>query len=107
MESISLRVSPDVLTAKAGELTTEKSTVNTIMDEAKAKVLSLTGVWKSAAADEFQNRFKQIYNDVDNVLAIVTMYINDLTEAAGIFTSAENAAQTSAQGLPVDGVFRV
>jgi uncharacterized protein YukE len=94
------------LTAKANELNGEKAVMFSIMDEAKAKISSLTGVWISAAADEFQNRFKQIYDDIDNMFSIVTEYVQDLTESAGVYANAEQAAQSAAQGLPTDGVFR-
>ena len=46
-------------------------------------------------------------NDIDNAIAIISDYISDLTEAANIYSTAENAAKTAAEGLPVDGVFKV
>ena len=107
MESITLNVSPDVLTAKAGELTNEKTTVNDLLEEAKTEINSLTGVWISKAATEFQKRFKQIYGDIDNILAIISEYISNLTEAANIYSTAESAAGSVVEGLPTSGVFQV
>jgi len=104
---IILNVQPDVLVAKAGELSNEKTSVMGLMDQAKTEVNSLTGVWKSAASDEYQSRFKQIYDDIDNMLAIVSEYISDLNESANIYSTAERAATEAAEGLPIDGVFRV
>lgn len=104
---ITLKVQPDVLLSKGGELTTEKNSIQNMMDQAKTEINSLTGSWKSEAADEFQNRFKQVYDDIDNMLAIVSEYISDLTEVANIYTTAEKAAKSAAEGLPTDGVFRV
>ena len=104
---ITLKVQPDVLISKAGELSSEKTTVMGLMDQAKTEITSLTGVWKSEASDEYQGRFKQIYSDIDNMLAIVSEYISDLNEAANIYSTAEKAAKTAAEGLPTDGVFRV
>ena len=106
MESIILNVRPQVLIAKAGELNSEKGNVSAIMDEAKAKMASLTGTWRSAASDEYQLRFRQTYEDIDGMLAVVAEYVHDLNEAANLYTSAENAARTAAQGLPTGGVFR-
>lgn len=104
---IILKVQPDVLIAKAGELSSEKTSIMGLMDQAKSDISSLTGVWKSEASDEFQGRFKQIYDDIDNMLAIVSEYISDLNEAANIYSTAEKAAKNTAEGLPTDGVFRV
>jgi WXG100 family type VII secretion target len=107
MDSITLNVKPEVLTAKAGELNSEKTTIVSIMEQAKTEITSLTGTWKSEASDEYQNRFKQIYDDIDNMLAIVTEYISDLNESANIYSTAEQAAKSAAEGQPTDGVFKV
>jgi WXG100 family type VII secretion target len=99
-----LNVKPDVLVAKAGEITSEKGTVMGLMDEAKSNIASLAGTWKSEAADEFQRRFKELYADIDALLAILTEYISDLTEAADIYKNAETAAKSAAEGLPTAGI---
>lgn len=104
---ITLKVQPDVLIAKAGELGNEKSAIMSLMDQAKSDITSLTGVWKSEASDEYQGRFKQVYDDIDNMLAIVSEHISDLNEAASVYSTAEKAAKSAAEGLPTDGVFRV
>lgn len=104
---ITLKVQPDVLIAKAGEFSTEKNVISGLMDQAKSDITSLTGVWKSEAADEFQGRFRQIYDDIENMLAVVSETISDLNEAANIYSTAEKAAKNVAEGLPTDGVFRV
>ncbi len=104
--NITLKVQPDVLIAKAGELSTEKTVVMTLMDQAKSDINSLVGVWKSEASEEYQGRFKQVYDDIENMLAIVSEYISDLNEVANVYASAERAAKSAAEGLPTDGVFR-
>ena len=103
---ITLRVDPDVLSTKADEMNGQKTTIIQIMDQAKTEITSLTGTWKSEASDEFQNRFKQIYDDIDNMLAVASEHISDIKEAAQIYTQAESAAKTAADGLPIDGVMR-
>jgi len=104
---IILKVQPEVLVAKAGELSTEKTVIMGLMDQTKTEITSLTGTWKSEASDEYQGRFKQIYDDIDNMLAIVSEHISDLNEAANLYTTAEKAAKAAAEGLPTDGVFKV
>jgi WXG100 family type VII secretion target len=106
MTDITLRVSPDVLNAKADEMNSNKSQIVQIMEQAKQEITSLPGTWKSAAADEFQNRFRQIYDDIDNMLAVASEHISDIKEAAQIYTTAEQAAKAAAEGLPTDGVTR-
>jgi WXG100 family type VII secretion target len=104
---ITLKVQPDVLIAKAGDLSREKTTITGLMNQAKDEITSLRDAWKSPAADEYQGRFNQIYDDIDNMFAIIAEHISDLNEAANIYTTAEKSAKTVAEGLPTDGVFRV
>jgi WXG100 family type VII secretion target len=105
MESITLNVKPQVLVAKAGELSAEKSTVNGLMEEAKAKMAALTGTWRSAASDEYQTRFRQVHSDIEGMLAVMSEYIHNLTEAANLYTAGEQAATSTTQGLPTSGIF--
>ena len=102
---ITLRVQPDVLIAKAGELSSEKTAVMGLMDQAKSSITSLTGTWKSEASDTYQGKFKQIYKDIDNMLAIIATYADSLTRAANEYKAGEAGAKTVAEGLPTSGVF--
>lgn len=105
MENITLNVRPEVLVSKANELSAEKNNVSAIMEDAKAKMVSLAGVWRSSASDEYQTRFRQVHSDIDGMLATVAEYIRDLTEAASLYTNAEQAATNASQGLPTSGIF--
>jgi len=105
MENITLNVRPEMLIAKANELDAEKSIVSSIMEEAKSKIASLTGVWRSSASDEYQVRFRQVHMDIDNMLSTVTEYVRDLTETANLYTNAERTARDASQSLPTSGVF--
>ena len=102
---ITLKVQPDVLISKAGELTNEKGTVLGLMDQAKSSITSLTGTWKSDASETYQGKFRQIYTDIDNMLAIIAEYANSLTKIAEEYRTGESTARSVADGLPVSGVF--
>ena len=102
-----LKVQHGALAAKAGELSNEKTAIIGHMDQAKSDINSLASVWISPAASEYQGRFKQIYDDIENMLAIITEYVSDLNELDPLYRSAEDRARSVAEGLPTDGVFRV
>lgn len=106
MPTITLKVSPEVLTAKAEEINGCKTEISGILEQAKTEITSLAASWKSPAADEYQLRFKQIYDDMENILAIITEYIHDLNESASIYTTAETSIKSMAEGLPTEGVFK-
>ncbi|MHC1734647.1 MAG: WXG100 family type VII secretion target [Erysipelotrichaceae bacterium] len=103
---ISLKVQPEILTSKASEINAEKTAITGIMEQVKGEMNSLVGSWKSSSSDEYQAKFKQLYNDMENVFVILTEYINDLNEAASVYSAAESSAKAIIEGLPVDGVFK-
>jgi WXG100 family type VII secretion target len=106
MANITLRVRPDVLNTKSVEMNGHRTRITQIMEQAKQDINSLGGDWKSAAASEYQGRFRQIYDDIDNILAVAAEHISDLKDAAQIYTQAEQTARIAAEGLPTDGVRR-
>lgn len=104
---IYLKVEPQVMISKAGEMSGEKSNILSYMEQTKNYIISLAGTWKSEASDVFQKQFKQTYADIDNVIAVITEYIEDLNDSASLYINAENAAKNASEGLPVNAVFRV
>jgi len=105
--AISLKVKPEVLISKAGELSANQKETAALIEQAREELASVAGIWKSAASDEYQNRFKKIYDDIENMFTILSGHINELNEAAGVYSAAEKTAMTTAEGLPTDGVFLV
>ena len=103
--AITLKVTPEVLTAKAGEMSNEKTQIHNLMEQAKQQITGLAASWESQASTEYRNRFSQCYDDIDNMLAVAQEHISDLEEAARIYSTAESTARTAAEGLPTQGVF--
>lgn len=106
MTNITLKVEPAQLSAKADELNNQKSQVMNLAEEARGQIASLTGIWTSEAATEYQNKYSKVQNDVENVLAIISEYVSDLKDISNIYATAERQAKSAAEGLPEDGVFR-
>lgn len=105
MEVTNIKVSPQVLVAKAGELNSEKLQISGIMDEIKAKMASLPGTWQSGSSDEYQARFRQVHTDIEGMLAVVAEYVRGLNEVAAIFEKGETHNVNTAQALSTGGVF--
>ena len=105
MESITLKVQPQVLVSKSMELNSEKGNLSVIMDEAKSKMASLTGTWRSVSSDEFQARFRQVHADIDGMLAVVAEYSKDLNDAASAYERSEQSTKTVVQTTSTGGVF--
>jgi len=66
----------------------------------------LSSSWNAAASEEFQAKFKQLYNDMDNVFTIISEYVNDLNDAADKYNLVNNQVSALVDALPVDGVFK-
>jgi WXG100 family type VII secretion target len=105
MENITLKVRPQVLVAKSGELNAEKGAIGGMMDEVKAKMASLSGTWRSISSDEYQTRFRQVHADIDGMLATVAEYVKDLNDAANVYDKTEQTAKTVVQASSTGGVF--
>ncbi|WP_020225050.1 WXG100 family type VII secretion target [Holdemania massiliensis] len=107
MTDMILKVQPNVLISKASEMATQKNTIISIMEQCKTEINSLQAGWKSQASDEFQIKFKGVYDDIDNMAAIIDSYIKTVNELANIYEQAEKRATAAAEGLPTDGVFKM
>lgn len=107
MADIILKVTPTELLAKASEMASQKQQLSSIMESCKTEIKSLQGAWKSEAAEQFQNKFNQVYNDIDNMLAIVEAYITTINETASIYERSETTAKSDSESLPTEGVFNV
>ena len=107
MDNIVLKVQPQVLMAKAAEISNEKDLIIRLLDQAKTEIGALSDLWISEASMEYQKRFRLLCNDVEHILVFITGYISDLNEVAGIYSGAERVANTKAEGLPTEGIFRV
>lgn len=103
---ITLKVDPQILVAKSNELSAERTTISGLMDQVKSDVKSLSSVWESEASNEYQNKFVQVYDDIENVLAIVSEHISDLAKAAEVYSMAFTTIGAQVSELPTDGVFR-
>ena len=103
---MTLKVDPAVLISKANEISAQKAGIMDVMDQVKTKFTSLQGLWQSDSSTEFQSRFQQVYDDIDNVFIILTEHVNDLTEAAQIYIQTSDTIKAKVETLPVNGVFR-
>lgn len=106
MADMILKVQPDVLISKASEMSNQKNTITSIMEQCKTEINSLQAVWKSEAANEYQTKFKGVYDDIDNMVMIIDSYIKTVNELANIYEQAEKKATAASEGLPTEGVFK-
>ena len=71
------------------------SQMNSSVENGKAKVDSLKGVWTGAAASDFYSQFNSVYSRCGDVLNIVEKMANDLSAAAEVYSAAEKKLDTT------------
>ena len=106
VQNFQLTVTPETLTQKSSEITVQRSNVSNIMQQIQQIVQSLQGeVWSGEAASDFHTHFNTLYQNVEHMLTSIQGYIDDLTNSARIYTTAETQVKTAADGLQTTGVF--
>ena len=108
-QAIVLNVTPETLIAKAGEMETQRTTLQALLEEAKSDINSLVAreIWVSDASTTYQNKFNTSYEELTELLKVVQEYAADLNQAAEFYTQGQKAAESAADGLPTSGIFNV
>jgi WXG100 family type VII secretion target len=97
-----LKVDPQVVLSKSGDMKNIRSSLSTIMQQSEDKIHSLTNTWESEASTAFQTQFGKIHKDIEEMLHIVDEYTRDLDEIAQNYTTAEQRIQQASSALPGD-----
>ena len=106
VQNFQLKVTPEQLTQKAGEITTQRGNISGYMTQIQQIVSTLQDqIWSGDAATDFHTHFNTLYQNVEHMLNSIQGYIDDLTKSANIYTQAESASKTVADGLQTTGVF--
>lgn len=106
-QSIVLNVTPEALTAKAGEMEAQRSAISALLEEAKDGINSLVSqeIWVSDASSTYQNKFNTSYQELSEILKVIQEYTSDLEQSAEFYTEGQRAAEAAAEGLPTSGIF--
>lgn len=100
MAGIQLRVTPEEMERKAGEISGQIDAVeknwNNLCDTVKAS----RTYWEGDAGDRNRKFLEDITRDAQSVLSRLSEHPDDLRRMAGIYTEAENTATELVNTLP-------
>lgn len=96
-----LLVTPEKLQSTASGFQSKASQVKSLHDNMIAKVNSLSGSWTGEAAAAYNSKFTALQTSMDRIFAMITEHVTDLNNMADQYISAENAAQSAANDLPI------
>lgn len=100
--AIHLKVSPDALVAKSGEISEQIADAERNWNKMKNLVKNTKLYWQGEASDVHQKSFSQLEGDGDQVLQRLKEHPEDLLKMADLYSETERQAQSIASSLPQD-----
>ncbi|WP_418752142.1 WXG100 family type VII secretion target [Frisingicoccus sp.] len=101
MEGI-IKVSPQLLTSTASELSNQGATVSSLTTEMMTTITGLASAWEGDAANAYINKFKGLEDDIQKMVRMIQEHSTDLEEMARIYSEADAASVDEANSLSSD-----
>jgi len=103
MSEIRIKVTPEALQAKAGEVSVEISNIENQWKKIQQIIKASKGYWEGDASNEHQQMIqKKQKENIDKTIKSLKAKPQTLLEMAGIYKGAETTAKASAGSLPTD-----
>lgn len=99
---IRLRVTPEVLKTKAGEVESDIKSLETEFNTIQDIVSRTSGYWIGEAGETARAEFEGQKGDIDTILKRFKEHPVDLMTMAGVYDEAEQSALTENQALETD-----
>lgn len=96
-----LKVTPEEMQAAASELSGYVSTMNDCFQQMKATMDQTAGYWVGEAGNAHRQMYQEQVAKTEEIIARYTEHVRDLNTMAGVYTEAEQSAQTMADELPM------
>ncbi|MDO4617062.1 MAG: WXG100 family type VII secretion target [Lachnospiraceae bacterium] len=101
MEGI-IKVSPQLLTSTATELSNHGTAVSNLTSEMVSTVAALASSWEGEASTAYITRFRGLDDDMQRMIRMIQEHSTDLQEMAQLYTEADNANAEEANALASD-----
>jgi WXG100 family type VII secretion target len=101
MEGI-LKVTPEQLTSTANSFSATGTQVRNLTAAMTDLVNGMASIWTGEAASAYTTKFNGLQDDISKINAMIQEHVNDLTQMASTYNSAEQASTSEAQGLSSD-----
>ena len=101
LTSRTIRVTPETLTRKAGDLDTNASDVMLLTTQMTERALELTGrIWSGEAQTAFVTRFRTLQDTINKYTPLLQKHASNLRTIAGQYAAVETEAKDLSSGLP-------
>lgn len=103
---MTLKVTPDQVRAKAGEIKNYKVTMENIVANMKSEVQRLPAeYWASRSGTNYAERFQTVETNVLRALSVLLQHVNNLRDAADKYDALERAQDQKVSNLSTKNIF--
>ncbi|MDE6434730.1 MAG: WXG100 family type VII secretion target [Lachnospiraceae bacterium] len=102
MASINLKVTPDQLKKKSGEIKKEIKAIENDFTKVDEYVTGTKKYWEGEASDVHIKGYNKMKDDFKTIIKRLKEHPKDLETMAGVYEDTENSIKTAISGLPTD-----
>lgn len=102
MASIVLKVRPEELKKKSGEISNKISVIESDFTKIEQLVLGTKKYWEGDASTQHIKNYNKMKEDIKTIIKRLKEHPTDLEQMAGIYEQTEAAANRLASALPTD-----
>ena len=99
MADIQLKVSPQELKSKSGEIEKQIAYVEPNLNSINDVIKSTKSYWEGEAGDQYRKFLKDNDSEIQKILKRMKEHPTDLQKMAGVYDEAERKARQLAEGL--------
>ena len=102
MASIVLKVKPDELKKKSGDITNKIKDIESEFNEIQQLVYGTRKYWEGNASTQHIKNYDNIKDDIKKIIKRLKEHPTDLEKMAGVYEQVEQVASQLASALPSD-----
>ncbi|MEG2717255.1 MAG: WXG100 family type VII secretion target [Eubacterium sp.] len=105
MAELILKVSPEEVKDKAGQINQKKGQMDGCMNEMQQKVTQLGEAWKTPSGENYVEKFQAVRQEIQDSLNALQKHTENLVQAAETYSTLEQAQIQKVDGLSTDNIF--
>ncbi len=102
---IVIKVTPEELRAKAGEVKNCRSQIAVIMDDMTQAVKTLSSYWKATSGENFVQKFNQVTHNIQDALTFLDSNVKNLEDAATTYGTVMTQNDSLVNSLSSKDIF--
>lgn len=102
MASITLKVTPDELKKKSGDISKSITEIESDFDKIEQVITGTRKYWEGEASNQHIKSYTKMKEEIETIIKRLKEHPKDLESMAGIYQENEQAVQKLAATLPAD-----